>query len=539
MDNNLSGGYISNDNTLSGIIDINANSVTAETITGVDGFFTNLNVQNLQIVGGDGSLGIASWGSFWSLATQTNASTSAVNTMTYNNYDICNNKVNIKSGSSSQIQVDLSGVYNIQFSVQANITQGNNGVIYIWLRVNGVNIASTNGKENITNANGHVISWNYILPLNAGDYIELVWSSTDIHCQLLYEAASGSPTKPAIPSVILTVQAVSTNIKGDKGDQGIQGETGNQGNTGAAGTNATVTVGSTITTAAGTPANVSNSGTASAAIFDFQIPQGAQGIQGPRGERGERGSQAESTLEAELSAAAAAVSASAAAVSAAEAAAAGAEAGAIAGAEAGTAAAEAVIADLEPRLVVVEGKTAYQTAYTDVGGDKHTEFDGIVEINTNDGFQRITLDGTVGGKILVGTSSGFQTEIQQSLIKTQALTASTIDSLDSASALNIGNTATNVVIKNNTTINDSTITIQQTGSAGTQISTLGVITQSINTNYIEPPNALESLYIGQTATEINIGNYITGTSGIPQINLYGKVNFDPTEICSSFIQFIT
>jgi len=543
MDNNLSGGYISNDNTLSGIIDINANSVTAETITGVNGFFTNLNVQNLQIVGGDGSLGIASWGSFWSLATQTNASTSAVNTMTYNNYDICNNKVHYKTGSSTQIQVDLSGVYNIQFSAQANITQGSNGTIYIWLRVNGVNIASTTGKENISNANGHILSWNYILPLNAGDYIELVWSSTDIHCQLLYEAASGSPTKPAIPSIILTVQAVSTNIKGDKGDQGIQGEKGNTGNQGTAGTNATVTVGSTITTAAGTPANVSNSGTASASILNFQIPQGIQGERGERGERGEKGSQAESTLEAELAAASAAVSAASAAASAVEASAAGALAGSaageISGAEAGTLAAEAVVADLETRLVIVETKTAYQTAYTDVGGNKHTEFDGIVEINTNDGFQRITLDGTGGGKILVGTSSGFQTEIQQSLIKTQDLTASTIDSLDNASALNIGNTATNVVIKNNTTINDSTITIQQTGSAGTQISTLGVTTQSINTNYIEPPNALDTLTIGQTASQINIGNYITGTSGIPQINLYGKVNFDPTEICSSFIQFIT
>jgi hypothetical protein len=537
MDNNLSGGYISNDNTLSGIIDINANSVTAETITGIDGYFTNLNVQNLQIVGGDGSLGIASWGSFWSLATQTNASTSAVNTMTYNNYDICNNKVNIKSGSSSQIQVDLSGVYNIQFSAQTNITQGSNGTIYIWLRVNGVNIASTNGKENIGNANGQIIAWNYILPLNALDYVELVWSSTDIHCQLLYEAASGSPTKPAVPSVILTVQAVSTNIKGDKGDQGIQGEKGNQGNTGGAGTNATVTVGSTITTAAGTQANVSNSGTASAAIFDFQIPQGAKGDKGERGERGEKGSQAESTLEAEAAAVAAGISATAAAASAAQAATAGAIAGAEAGAEAGAAAAEAVIADLEPRLVVVEGKTAYQSAFLDGSSNKHTEFDGIVEINTNDGFQRVTIDGTSAGKISVGTSSAFQTEIQPSSVRTQTVYSALVDSQDNASAINIGNTATKVVIGNNATMENNVLNIKQTGSSGTQVSTLGVITQSLNANYIDVPNSLDSMYIGQTASIINIGNQITASVGVPQINLYGKVYFDPTELVGVVYQF--
>jgi len=539
MDNNLSGGYISNDNTLSGIIDINANSVTAQTITGEDGYFTNLYVNNLNIVGGNGALGIASWGSFWSLQTQTNPSANAVNFMTFNNYDASNNKVHYKTGSTSQIQVDLSGVYNIQFSAQTNITQGSNGTIYIWLRVNGVDIASTTGKENIGNSNGQIIAWNYILPLNANDYIQLVWSSSDIHMQLLYETAGSSPTKPAIASVILTVQAVSTNIKGDTGATGAQGEKGNTGNQGAAGTNATVTVNSTITGAAGTNAYVENVGTASNAILNFIIPQGIQGIQGERGAKGEKGSQAESTLEAIAAASAAAASAASAAVSASTAATAGGEAGAISGAQAGTAAAEAVIADLEPRLVVVEGKTAYQTAYTDVGGNKHTEFDGFLQVHTNDGFQRITLDGTSGGKISVGTSSSFQTEIQPTTIKTQTMYASLVDSLDNTSQLNIGNTATKTVIGNNITVQNNAINVQQTGSSGTQISTLGVTSQSIITNYVDTPSALTGLYIGQTATVINIGNQLTSAIGVPEINLYGKVNFDPTEIVGVVYQFLT
>lgn len=625
MDNNLSGGYISNDNTLSGIIDINANSVTAQTITGVDGFFTNLNVQNLQIVGGDGALGISSWGSFWSLATQTNPTANAVNFMSFSNYDVCNNNVYFKPSSTNQIQVDLSGVYNIQFSAQTNITQGNNGKIYIWLLVNGVNVASTTGKENVSNANGLIISWNYILPLNAGDYIQLAWASSDVHMQLLYEAASGSPTKPAIPSVILTVQAVSTNLKGDKGDPGTNGTNGAKGDTGNPGTNgtaatitvnstttgvagtpatvtnvgtssaallnftipqgiagnaATVTVNSTTTGSSGTPANVvnvgtssaallnftipqglkgdaatvtvnstttgfpgsgayvTNSGTSSAALLDFVIPQGDQGNKGDKGEKGDKGDTGGGAAEgAAAGAAAGAVSGGLAGAT--SGAAAGASAGAEAGAAAGTAAAEAVVADLEPRLEVVETKTAYQTAFTDVGTNQHTQFDGIVEVNTNAGLKRIVLDGTEAGKILLGVSSGFQTEIQPSLVKTQALTASTLDSLDNTSQLNIGNTATKVIIGNKITVENNAINVQQTGSSGTQISTNSVSTQTINTDYIEPRTALGTLVIGQTASRIDIGNFITGTSGIPAINLYGKVNFDPTEICSSFIQFIT
>ena len=80
--------------------------------------------------------------------------------------------------------------------------------------------------------------------------------------------------------------------KGDKGDQGqqgeqglqgIQGPQGIQGATGAAGTAATIKVGTVTTGAAGTAATVTNSGTASAAVLNFTIPQGAKGEKGEQG----------------------------------------------------------------------------------------------------------------------------------------------------------------------------------------------------------------------------------------------------------------
>ncbi len=52
---------------------------------------------------------------------------------------------------------------------------------------------------------------------------------------------------------------------------------------GAAGAAATVSVGSVTTTAAGTQATVTNSGTASAAVLNFTIPQGAAGANGTGG----------------------------------------------------------------------------------------------------------------------------------------------------------------------------------------------------------------------------------------------------------------
>lgn len=62
---------------------------------------------------------------------------------------------------------------------------------------------------------------------------------------------------------------------------------------GPAGQAATITVGTTTTGGPGTKAQVTNSGTAQNAIFNFTIPQGAQGQQGPKGEPGPQGVQGE------------------------------------------------------------------------------------------------------------------------------------------------------------------------------------------------------------------------------------------------------
>ena len=64
---------------------------------------------------------------------------------------------------------------------------------------------------------------------------------------------------------------------------GVLAQAGGAGPTGPAGAAATVSVGSVTTTAAGTQATVANSGTASAAVLNFTIPQGAAGANGTGG----------------------------------------------------------------------------------------------------------------------------------------------------------------------------------------------------------------------------------------------------------------
>jgi hypothetical protein len=67
---------------------------------------------------------------------------------------------------------------------------------------------------------------------------------------------------------------------------GVLAQAGGAGPTGPAGVAATVSVGSVTTGAAGTQATVTNSGTASAAVLNFTIPQGAAGANGTGGDGG-------------------------------------------------------------------------------------------------------------------------------------------------------------------------------------------------------------------------------------------------------------
>lgn len=85
---------------------------------------------------------------------------------------------------------------------------------------------------------------------------------------------------------------VVTGAKGDKGDTGAtgpQGDTGPQGPQGNQGDAATIEVGTVTTVDPSDPATVTNSGTTSEAVFDFEIPQGETGATGATGSQGPQG----------------------------------------------------------------------------------------------------------------------------------------------------------------------------------------------------------------------------------------------------------
>ena len=111
--------------------------------------------------------------------------------------------------TTSHIVTSVAGYYNFQFSLQLAKTGGSNIGIGVWPRVNGVDIADSNTKLQLTGSSSSesVAAWNFVIPMNAGDYFELMWAADDTRAIIKAEAANAF--SPAIPPAILTATFVS------------------------------------------------------------------------------------------------------------------------------------------------------------------------------------------------------------------------------------------------------------------------------------------------------------------------------------------
>jgi hypothetical protein len=144
--------------------------------------------------------------SYFDTTTQANPVANAVNLFTYNS--VVSDYEVTRGVPTSRIYVANTGVYNFQFSAQLDKTGGSASAVYIWPKINGVNLPDSATKIVIDGPNSEIVAaWNFVLVLKAGDYFELAWESSDTNVVIPYVAASGNI--PAIPSIILTVSWVS------------------------------------------------------------------------------------------------------------------------------------------------------------------------------------------------------------------------------------------------------------------------------------------------------------------------------------------
>jgi hypothetical protein len=142
--------------------------------------------------------------------------------------------------NGSQVKVLNAGVYNVQFSCQLHNTGGGGAgtIVNIWLAKNGTAIPDTATNVTVNSNSPFVVpAWNFVLSLEANDYVELYWQTENVNIIIEHAGATGvqgaTGFSPAIPSTILTITQVAYALTGASGATGTQGASGLMGATGA------------------------------------------------------------------------------------------------------------------------------------------------------------------------------------------------------------------------------------------------------------------------------------------------------------------
>lgn len=153
------------------------------------------------------------YGAFQDTTDQTIATTTATANITLNTTDY---SLGTSIVDGYKVKVDYSGLYNVQFSLQFNNTNVAIQDVDVWYRKNGSDVAGSNSKFSVPNSHGgtdgHLIAaLNFNIELAKNDYVSLAWATTSVDVTIEHLAAQTSPTRPATPSAILTIQYLSAN----------------------------------------------------------------------------------------------------------------------------------------------------------------------------------------------------------------------------------------------------------------------------------------------------------------------------------------
>jgi hypothetical protein len=152
------------------------------------------------------------YGAFQDSTDQTAASTTVAYPVKFNTVDFSNG---VTIASDSRLTVAVDGLWNLQFSLQFKNTSNDGQDVDIWFRKNGTNIDNSNSRFHIparksSGDPSHLVAaMNFFVSVVANDYIEIMWRTTSTDVSLEQFPTSTSPTRPAVPSAIVTMTFVS------------------------------------------------------------------------------------------------------------------------------------------------------------------------------------------------------------------------------------------------------------------------------------------------------------------------------------------
>ena len=175
-------------------------------------YFNRLDALTGQLMTSSNGAGIRlPYGAFSDFTSQA----TTVNTATLMALDTTDFSNGVTLVTGSKLTAANAGIYNLQFSAQLQNLDNAPQDVFIWLKQNGTDIVGSTGKVGMPARKSagvpfhDIKGWNYFLSMNAGDYVQIYWSTTNAAVTIETYAASGTPTKPSTASVVATLSFVS------------------------------------------------------------------------------------------------------------------------------------------------------------------------------------------------------------------------------------------------------------------------------------------------------------------------------------------
>jgi hypothetical protein len=143
---------------------------------------------------------------------QTTGGTTSENLITYNRI-IFSDGINVEN--NSRITFAYPGQYLVTVSLQVTNSQNQIKEFELWAKNSGTNYPLSNTRFDVpadkgANSKGHLVAAVAgIFAVTNGEYLEMAWWSDGANVRLEHYAAGTNPTRPEIPSVILTINFIS------------------------------------------------------------------------------------------------------------------------------------------------------------------------------------------------------------------------------------------------------------------------------------------------------------------------------------------
>jgi hypothetical protein len=178
-------------------------------------YFNQLNNVVATVIGTNGAAYLqAPHALLMSDQDQTSAGITSANTLTYNQ-PVITQGVEVRNGG--ELWFEQPGQYLVTFTLQVSNRSNDVQEFEVWAGFNGSNYPLSNTRFDIPARKSATI-WAHVVPAITGiftvtdpatEYLTIKWwaSSTDVFLE--HYGTNTSPTRPAIPSVIMTVNCIS------------------------------------------------------------------------------------------------------------------------------------------------------------------------------------------------------------------------------------------------------------------------------------------------------------------------------------------